>query len=241
MKDQRAKEHKNANTKEGKKPKENGHKYLVPALSTIGIAVTILVALFQWRILELQFETIHEIGTLKAEEVLAPAVIFNTVRDVNKREPVKVGDTAKIKDFKPYGNEGFLVRWEKETQQWLGIEWRLNRKNYGDRYRYFLYMEVKANKEDDIVLVLEDNEKRYTSIPIKLTNTLDQIIVPFGSVNEYLKDIPDPDNPEKIKTITVDTFNWSSVELARISPFYEEEEDNTIFFKKMKIMWLITR
>ena len=229
--------------------KRNISKYLVPALGLISIGVTIAVALLvlnlQSRALDelaesmnLSIKTLEEVRALKMEEVLRPVVTFNKVGDVNKEAPKIYADNEEIKRatrLEPYGDDGFLVEWKKEKGEWLTIVWELNRKNYEERYRYFLYVEARANVEQDIAIIFKDDEKRYVQKDMKVGEETTREVIALASLNDYKKDGLDENAGEWVEN-SEDNFNWHSVQEVMLAPFKADKVDNTVFFEKMVLL-----
>jgi len=171
------------------------------------------------------------VGTLKPDEILMPVVTFDAEADGDKQAPRKSGKGAL--DVVPRGDIGFSAHWVKE-KGYFDIEWELNRKNYEARMRYFLYIELKADKKEPVSIALMDKNKVYTSTDtFEVSDQLTVKLIPFLSFNTYWKDDPAGSR----KTAEIEEFEWESVTYVHLGPEHNEASDNTIYCEKMYFLF----
>ncbi len=136
-------------------------------------------------------------------------------------------------DVAPHGDIGFSAHWVKKKGEYFDIGWELNRKNYKDRMRYSLYIELKAEEKEPVSIALVDENRVYTS-----TDTFevsDQPIVkliPFLSFNTYWKD-----ESSGRREATETEFKWESVAYVHLGPEHDKTSDNWIYCEKMHFLF----
>ena len=183
-------------------------------------------------------KTIQAIETIKRENMFKPVINFDLSGNINKKAPSLVEEGVKDSIFKVYGDKGFMIRWKKEEEEWLAMQWRLIRTNYvKDRYRYFLYFEGSAEKNEWIAINLIDNEKRYAQIDIELYPKIIKKVIPLINIEKYFKDVVIP-GTNQTKAVSIKDFNWDSIEIVSISPMYNNKTDNKIYCLEMTLLWL---
>ncbi len=174
---------------------------------------------------------LRRVETLRPDEILTPIITFDDKADADKQAPRKTGKGTA--DVFPRGDIGFSAHWDKEEGGYFRIEWELNRKNYEDRMRYSLYIELTAKEEELVSIALIDKNGVYTSTEIfEVSEEPTVKLIPFLAFNKYWKDEP-TDHSKADET----EFEWDSVTLVHLGPVHQKASDNWIYCEKMHFLF----
>jgi len=219
-------------------------------LALISIVITILV--FQG------------VKALKIGEILTPVVVFNKTPDGNKKAPTKLIGSGTL-DHKNYGNEGLWVEWVKGKEGGpLNIVWELNRKNYEERHKFFLYSKVRADEKQIIAITLVDDKTLFVQDYLEVGPQTSPIAISlaqekFDKVYKARK-LDDSEKKERISELekqqkmsesekqklldkdwwesdlVEEKFHWGAIQRVELSLYDEKMIGNTIVFEKKLLL-----
>jgi len=120
---------------------------------SVSISIGIVTILISVMIQSYYTKTIQAIETIKSNNFFIPLISFNLKRDNDKEAAFLSEEGIEDSTFEGYGDKGFIIKWNKNKEEWLALQWKLHRKNYEEkRYRYFLYFEGSARKNGLLLL-----------------------------------------------------------------------------------------
>ncbi len=178
------------------------------------------------------------VKALKIGEILTPVVVFNKTPDGNKEAPTKLIGSGTL-ELKNYGNEGLWVHWVRGAKRPLDIIWKLNRRNYEERHKYFFYFRVRANEKQIISITLVDNSGLFTQDQREVGPQTNRIIISLAQekFNKYY--IPKEINGEwESKEVFDKKLNWGRIEKVELSVYDGNKIENTIVFEKILLLIL---